>query len=152
MHRAEQILQAAATAIEAMTDIGAAVFKHRTLSLSAEDQELPAVCVNTGADNPIAEGGYTNLAFIDSRLELKISIYAQGSTQEDVDAELVRLRVVTHKALLASPRDLGLPDIVQTIGYGGAEEPEYSTEGAPLAGRLNAMFTVDYRMSLTDPE
>lgn len=151
MHREEQILQAAKAAVEAQSGIAAAVFAHRTLTLNAEDQELPAVCVNTGADSPEAEGGYDNLAFVDSVAELQFTLYAQGSTQEDVAAELARLRVCVHKAMLALPRTLGLT-FLNGIRYGGADEAEYSTEGSPLAGSRNCVFAVAYRMNLTDPE
>lgn len=151
MHRAEQILQAAATAIQAYSGLNAAVFKHRTLPLSADDQELSAVSLNQGADEPLTDGGYSNLQFVDSMSTVKVTLYAQASTQEEVYAELLRLRVIVHKAILAAPRTLGL-SFVMAIRYAGASDPEYSTEGSPLAGRMECGFAVDYRMNLTDPE
>jgi hypothetical protein len=150
MHRVEQVLQATAAAIEAQPGLGAAVHQHRTLSMNAEDQELPGICVNQGPDEPIGETGYSNLAFVDSQSNLKITLYAQGSTQLDVAAELLRQRVLVHKAILASPFTLGL-SFVMGIAYGGAGEPEYSTEGSPLAGRMECSFAVLYRMNTTDP-
>jgi hypothetical protein len=151
MHREEQVLQAAKSAIEAHADIAAAVFAHQTLTLSAEDQELPAVCVNKGPDTPDSEFGVSNMAFIDSVCELSFTLYAQGQTQADVDLELDRLRVVVHKALMASPRDLGLA-FVMGIRYGGAEAQEYSTAGSPLAGKRVCSFSFHYRMDIDDPE
>ncbi len=151
MHREEQILQAAKSAIEGHADIAAAVFDHQTLSLSAGDQELPAVCINKGADTPDSEFGYSNTAFVDSVCELSFTLYAQGSTQVEVDAELDRLRVVVHKALMVAPRDLGL-SFVMGIRYGGAEAPEYSTTGSPLAGKRECRFAFHYRMDIDDPE
>ena len=152
MHRAEQILQAAASTIADETDLAAAVYPHRTLSLSANDQELPAICVNDGPDQPLAESGYSNLAFIDSNFQLDISIYAQGETQQQVADELYRLRSVVHRAMLASPRDLGLPSFVMGIAYGGADKPDYATDAAPLAGTMDCSFTIMYRMDITSPE
>ncbi len=151
MHRAEQIIQAATTAIAGQSDVAAAVFAHRTLSLSAADQELPAICVNDGPDQPTAENGYSNLAFVDSSLRLDISIYAQGDTQQDVATELYRLRSVVHRALLADPRTLGL-SFVMGIAYGGADKPDYPPDGAPLAGSMDVSYSVMYRMDLTSPE
>ncbi len=151
MHRVEQVLQAAATAVEVQSGLAAAVHTHRTLPLSAEDQELPAVCVNQGDDAPLDDAGYSNLSFADSRSELKMVLYAQGSSQQEAYTDLVRLRTAVHKAMLAAPRTLGL-DFVMGIAYGGASEPEYSTEGSPLAGRMECAFAVQYRMNLTDPE
>lgn len=151
MHREEQIIQAAKTAIESFTGINAEVLAHSTLSLNADDQELPAVTINNGPDASVDDDGYGNLAFIDSLVEISIGLYAQGSTQQEVASELDRLRVVVHKALLASPRTLGL-SFVMGIRYGGAEAPEYSTDGSPLAGRRICTFAVSYRMGIEDPE
>lgn len=151
MHRAEQIIQAATSAIAAEADVAAAVFAHRTLSVGADDQELPAICVNDGPDQPLAESGYSNLAYVDSNLALDIYIYAQGETQQDVADELYRLRSVVHRALLADPRTLGL-SFVMGIAYGGADKPDYATDGAPLAGVMSVSYSVMYRMDLTDPE
>lgn len=151
-HRAEQVLQAAKSAIEAQSDVGAAVFDHRTLSLSADDQELPAICVNEGPDSPFSDTGYSNFAFVDSSYRLDILLYAQGSTQKEVATELMRLRSVVHRAMLADPRDFGLPLIVMGVAYGGADQPTYSQEGSPLAGSLQCFFSVSYRMNLTDPD
>jgi len=151
MHRAEQILQAAVSAIADETDLAASVYGHRYLSLSPDDQELPAICVNDGPDQPVAESGYSNLAYVDSQLRLDISIYAQGDTQQAVADELYRLRSVVHRAMLVSPRDLGLSSFVMGIGYGGADKPDYTTDGSPLAGRMDCSFVVLYRMDLTSP-
>jgi hypothetical protein len=137
--------------IAAYSGLGAAVLTHSTLPLNAEDQELPAVVVNNGADEPTADGGYSNLHGIDSLAALSITIYAQGSTQAEIAAELDRLRVAVHKALMASPQTLGLSFVIG-LQYGGAGAPEYGSEGAPLAGRRELMFSVLYRMGLTDPE
>lgn len=151
MHREEQIIQAAKAAIEAQSGLAAAVFAHRTLTLNADDQELPAVVVNNGADTSPDDDGVTNLAFIDSVVELQISLAAQGETQQEIASELDRLRVSVHKALMASPRDLGL-SFVLGIQYGGAGEPEYPQEGSPLGGRRDVSFSVLYRMNIADPE
>jgi len=150
-HRVEQVLQAAASLVEAQPDLAAAVFQHRTLSLSGEDQELSAVCINQGPDLPPADTGYTNLAFIDSLSMIDMTLYAQGATQAEIAAELLRLRSATHKAMLQSPRDLGLPFVIG-IRYAGAGAPEYTELGAPMAGRMTCSFGVLYRMDLDDPE
>lgn len=151
MHRAEQIIQAATTTIAGQSDVAAGVFAHRTLSVSADDQEMPAICVNDGTDQPLAESGYSNLAFVDSNLRLDISIYVQGETQQQVADELYRLRSVVHRAMLADPRTLGL-SFVMGIGYGGADKPDYATDGAPLSGSMDVSYSVMYRMDLTSPE
>lgn len=148
MHRAEQIVDAAVTLLDAA--LSAQVFKARTLSLSNEDGELPAITVNIGTDDPVSDLGADNLRFIDSLLELRLTAYAQDTSQSAVLTDLMALRVGVHKALMAD-QTLGLGFVMSTR-YGGADAPEVATEGAYLAGRLDMTFRVLYRMSVTDPE
>jgi hypothetical protein len=145
-HRAEQIIQAAAAAIASQTDVGAAVLPHRTLSLSQDDQELPAICVRQGPDEPLQQ----NLAVIDSELTLKLSVYASASTEPELMAELSRLRAVVHRALLGDPT-LGLTFVLGAT-YGGADRPEIDGGASRLAGQQDSTFAVQYRMNFTDPE
>lgn len=151
MHREEQVVQAAAGLVEAWPSLGASVFTHRTLSLGPDDQELPAICLNNGPDEPGSEQGVDNLAYVDSVSTLVFTLYAQGDDQETVASELDRLRVLVHKAMLQSPRTLGL-SFVMGVWYAGASEPEFSNDGSPLAGRRDCTYRIPYRMSLTDPE
>ena len=151
MHREEQIVQAAAAALRASSGLAAAVLEHSTLSMSAPDQELPAVCINQGPDEELAEGGVTNLAYLDSLTTLTFSLYAQAPTQYDVAQELSRLRTEVHKVLLASPRTLGL-SFVMGVFYRGATAVEYGEDGELLSGMRVCTFSFLYRMNIADPE
>jgi len=145
-HRAEQVIQAAASKISAQTDVGAPVYPHRVLSLSDEDQEIPAICPLQGADEPLE----WNFAFIDSELELRVAAYAKKATEVELAAELARMRAAIHRALLSDPT-LGLAFVLSTT-YRGASEPEKDTSGGLVAGKHEFLFAVQYRMNTTDPE
>lgn len=150
MHRAEQILEAVVSAIESQADRGAAVVPHLALTLSEDDQELPAVAVRLGSDDPVSELGTSNLAYIDSVLQIRCTVYARHVDQAEEARELMRLRSVVHRALMAD-QTLGL-DFVMGVRYGGASEPERDAAGGQIAGRMDCLFGVLYRMNLTDPE
>jgi hypothetical protein len=150
MHRALEVLNAAAAVVQAQTDLGAAVFPHRILTLSEKDQELPAVCPRIGADDPLTDRGVANLSFIDSQITITFGLYARASSEPELMAELMRLRAVVHRALMAD-QTLGLPFVMGVL-YLGAAEPELDAAGSLIAGRVDASFAVEYRMNLTDPE
>jgi len=148
-HRAQQIIAATAAALAASSSLGAAVYTHRRLSLSDEDQELPAVSVNYGSDDPLSDLGVTNIAFIDSLLELAVTLVARGDSEQDVLDELLRLRAAQHVALMAD-RSLGLAFVIDTR-YGGAAAPDVDVSLNRPAGALTCRWLVHYRMNLSDP-
>jgi hypothetical protein len=149
-HRAQQIADAAASLLQASVDLDAAVFTHRTLALSDEEQELPAVCVRLGSDSPMTDVGASNLKFLDSLLTVNVVAYAQANSEEEVGEELMRLRSQVHQILLAN-RTLSLSFVIDTR-YQGADAPDIEAIGAQVAGRLESNFAVHYRMNLTSPE
>lgn len=144
-HRALQAVDAIATALAARAELGASVFKHRTLSLSDADQELPAVCVRMGED------AATNrtLESFESQLDVFVALYATATTEEALAEALMELRAQSHIAVMAN-QTLGLSFVSQVI-YGGAGEPDVSTEGGRIAGLLETTWIVDYEMNVTDP-
>lgn len=151
MHRAEQIVVAVVSALDAATGIAATTYLHRELSLSDQDQELPALCVRNGQDQPMSELGVINVAFIDSLLEVRVASYAKGSTEIDVATELARLRSVIHRALLGTDRTLSLSFVIDTR-YGGADRPEFDSSVSRIGGMQESVFYVHYRMNIADPE
>jgi len=151
MHRAEQIVVAVVAALDAAVGIAATNYLHRELSLSDEDQELPALCVRNGQDQPLSDLGAVNFAFIDSLLEVRVAAYAKGATEIDVATELARMRAVTHRALLGTDRTLGLSFVIDTR-YGGADRPEFDSNVSRIGGMQESVFFVHYRMNIADPE
>lgn len=148
-HRAQQIVDAAAAILAASSTLEAAVYTHRRHPLSDPDQELPAVIVDYGADVPAGELGVTNVAFIDSLLELTVRIVVKGDTEADVLAAMLDRRVAQHVALMAD-RSLGLGFVIDTR-YGGASEPVLDVSLERPAGELACRWLVHYRMNLADP-
>jgi hypothetical protein len=150
VHRALQVLNALAAALIARTDLAAAVLPNRAVSLSEDDQELPAVCPRIAADDALNDRGVTNLSFIDSQLTIVVGLYARASTEADLVLELMRLRSAVHRGVMAD-QTFGLSFVVGTL-YLGAAEPELDASGAMLAGRVDCSFAVEYRMNVTDPD
>lgn len=144
MHRAEQIIDAL---VALMPSTGAA-FKHRVLTLSDDQQELPAQSVRMGEDRPIDDDGASNFSFIDSMLFLEIDLYVKEITIEAAITKLLELRTATHVAIMAD-RSLGLAFVIDTR-YGGSDAPEAEAKDY-VAGRLTTRWQVHYRMNIGDP-
>ena len=148
-HRAQQIVDAAASALAATN--AATVYTHRRLTLSELDFEIPAFVVDIGADLPLNDYGYTNAALIDSRLELQVVGVAQGATEAEIIPTLLELRRQIHIAMLAAAdHTLGL-GFVLAVRYAGAEMPNVNVDGNRLAGSILSRWFIDYRMNLGDP-
>lgn len=147
-HRAQQIVDAIAAEI-ALGVPNAAIFTHRSLSVSEADQELPAVSVRYGADAPIEALGASNVAFLDSLLELQTIALVRANDETALLSGLLDLRRQIHVALMAN-RSQGLAFVIDTR-YAGAGAPEVDASSEYLAGRLEVRWLVHYRMNITDP-
>lgn len=147
-HRADQIIDAIVTAISAQVyATGVKVFAHRRYSLAADQDELPAISVDFGEDNPVdvdETGGY-----FDSLLSVPITSIVALPEEADVRAELLDLRRQSHIALM-SDRTVGLSFVINTH-YGGAEPPEIDVDGDLVVGSLTGVWIVYYRMNISDP-
>lgn len=148
-HRAEQIVDAIASAISSSSFTGS-VYKHRALSLSESDGELPAVSVDFGEDEPADDDGAANLSYVDSLLTVETTIYLREDEEERVKVALNAARTAIHIAVMASPRDFGF-EWVTGIAYGGADKPEFDAGAEFIAGTLVCRWQVRYRMNITDP-
>lgn len=148
MHRALQVVNAAKAAIDAASP-AAAVYRNRVLSLSEDEQELPAISVRIGTDTPVADSGQGSMQFIDSFQELLVDVIAKGDSEDDVIDSLLSLRATIHEALQADVT-LGLAFVTNTA-YAGAGSPDIATGGARLVGSLSTRWVVRYRMNYTDP-
>lgn len=150
MHRALQAAQAAADLIAAETDVAGAVYYGRELSLSEEDQELPAYVVLDGTDSAMSELGVINQTYLDSLLELRVIAYCKARDEEDLRTELARMRSVIHRALMGN-QDLGLGFVIG-IRYGGAQRPSITNDMRPLGASQEFTFYAHYRMGVATPE
>jgi hypothetical protein len=152
-HRAEQIIDAIVAALRANASSlrvpAASIFPHRSLSLSEDQGELPAIAVNFGDDDPASELGNDNLAFIDSLLSVSIIGYSVDPDEPSVRRALLNQRRYVHAALLAD-QSLGVGFVIATR-YGGAGAPEFDSTTQKIAGSLESRWRVFYRMNITDP-
>lgn len=149
-HRANQIVDAAVAAIRNQVQAaGTKVFAMRTLSLADDQDELPAIVVDFGSDEPIGENGASNLAFFDSLLTLEITGATTADDEPELKAALLELRRQAHIAMRAAPQ-FGLAFVVDTLP-GPTDAPEVEAGGDRLAGALSSAWQIYYRMNLNDP-
>lgn len=155
-HRAEQVVDAARSTLQAhalLAGIKDSIYKHRILSLSDQDQEMPAISVTLGEDAVLDEDGASNFTFFDSLQLLTFRIIVQGvagDEEEHVITALQDLRRAIHVALMANDT-LGLAFVISTR-YGGADAPVLDGTGELLCGMLDCRWAVHYRMNQADPQ
>lgn len=147
MHRADQVVDAVVSALEAAAAITAPVYAHRTLSLSEEDGELPAITVTYGEDG--AASGEQIAGLFYSTLSLEITAHAVGDDEEAVRRDLLQMRAQIHAALMTDAR-FGLSFVHHTF-YGGASAPRLS-RGERMLGDLTSTWRVRYELNLASPE
>lgn len=146
-HRASQIVEAIASALRVRAEPnGIHVYTHRRESLAAEQDELPAISVDFGDDEPTE--GY--LSSVDSGLMVVVTIIVKATRTEDVRALLLDWRDVSDDVMETarlSPdgQKLGL-SFVNGIRYGGASAPDINPEGEQHSGALECRWTIDYRL------
>lgn len=148
-HRADQIIDAAVTAIQAAVPSTIKVYAHRRLSLGEDQDELPAISVDFGGDEPLDDDGASNMAFIDSLLTVNVVAVLAAGEERDLKTDLLDMRRKIHVAMMTD-RTLGLAFVADTR-YQGAEDPEFFTENEALLGSLSTSWAVHYRMNIADP-
>jgi hypothetical protein len=144
MHRADQIIEAVVSALEANASLDAVVYAHRAVALSEDESELPAVSVTFGED--AAEAQISQLIY--STLDVQVTAYCAGDDEAEVKATLLEMRAQIHVAMMTSTR-LGL-SFVHLVNYGGATAPQIEV-GERTFGALTSSWRVRYEMSYSDP-
>jgi hypothetical protein len=145
-HRAKQIVDAVADRVLARVQAsGTKVFKHYRFRLDDEQDELPAISIDYGDDQP--SGG--TLTEYESVLTVEANAIASEAYAEELHAKLMELRAEVHIALRTDPK-LGLP-FVLTTEYGAVDKPEVSTRGEKLVGACVARWLVTYNLDFTNP-
>lgn len=145
-HRAQQIVDALVSLIDTqVASKGVKVYAHRRLSLSQDQDELPAISVDFGEDDAQLED---NRDF-HSLLDCEITSIVVGYDETDLKTQLLDYRRDSHIAITAD-RTLGLSFVTRAL-YAGANEPEYVTDGEMFIGSLTSVWGVAYRMDIDDP-
>lgn len=147
--RAEQIIDAMATAIQGFASYTGNVFTNRADSLSEAQGELPATSVDIGTDEPLDEDGAVNFAFIDSLLTVETTMVARSTDELELKSTLFDMRRQVHRALMQD-QQLGLSFVIG-LRYGGADKPEMNAESEFMIGKLVCRWPVHYRMNISDP-
>ena len=153
-HPAELIIERIADLLrdsETVTGVRAEnVFSHRSLPLadvaSAEDDQLPAICVNAGEDQPVTEyEGSGGDSTIQSRLVVDVLLLERANDEPTLKHSLFTMRLGVQNLVLGS-FDLGFPLFVLHTNYGGAERPEFDSSANRIAGGYLLRFLVLYHM------
>lgn len=151
-HRADQIIDAIVSALQAQASLqvpSANIYAHRSLSLSEDQGELPAITVNFGEDDPVSDLGTDNLAFIDSLLAITITGFAVDPDEPVTRKALLSQRRYIHAAIMAD-QTLGLSFVIGAR-YAGAGAPELDSSSEIIAGSLESRWQILYRMDIADP-
>jgi len=146
MHRVQQILNAAGAVLAANPSLRATVEVNRVRSLSEEQQELPALTVNYGADVPDESESFEGLG---SAVEILLSAFCAGDSETEVLERLLELRSQSHLALMAN-MSLGL-SFLWEIRYGGADAPVLQ-QGERMLGAQTSRWSARYLMDNDDPQ
>jgi len=145
-HRADQIVDAVAEIVRArVSGMGIKVFTHRRASLAADQDELPAISVDIGAEQAVTQ----NTGFIDSLLRMPITSVVVAEDEPTARAQLLDLRRQAHIGLMLD-QTLGLSFVVSTT-YGGVDDVETSVDGDVVVFSQTAPWLVYYRMNPQDP-
>lgn len=144
-HPTEEIIDAVATLLRERVPLVSTdnVFPHRSYPLNPD--ELPALCVKAGKDDPVREfDGGDEGSLIDSLLNVHVLAYARDKDEESLRRTLLALRGAVQNTLL-SDLALGLVFVVY-ISYGGADESDLDSSAELLSGAISILFLVQYRM------
>lgn len=129
-----------------VTAAGGHVYAHRKLSLSSDENQLPAISVDFGEDQ---RADTKLIGSIGSILSVQTTAVVTALLEQDIRLQLLSLRREIHRAVMADAR-LGLSFVINTL-YGGAGEPEIMTDGESIVGALTSTWLAYYQMNLQDP-
>jgi hypothetical protein len=148
-HRTSALVDAIAAAISSQVASAYGVYKNRSLTLTESEQELPALSVSAGRDDPLDPMGASNLSVLDSLLDVQVWAYAAGADETAVFATLADARRQAHIAIMA---DVTLGGLAMNARYGGAEAPQIGADGARIVGRQYSLWRIHYRVTAADPQ
>lgn len=145
-HCAKQIFDKVTTLLGSLTTTGSNVYPHRGYALP--DNVNNALTVRLGEDKPVADDGYTNIAYIDMDLTIHVRIHVRA-TEANLDDQLLLIQKEVHIAMMADHK-LGLAFVIDTIPA-GRDDPSFESEGEKPTLSCDTHWRVRYRHSITDP-
>jgi hypothetical protein len=155
-HRIELILEQIKALVLAgsTTNAGSKVTRGKNSQHLADDYSatphFAAVNILQGADRPIGDEAYTNVAFQDCELEALIDLAVQAQAELVAETRLNALRTQVHKVLMVAPFNLGLGYVI-AIYPAGADQPEVDADREFVVQKQRTRWRVQFRTSITDP-
>lgn len=150
-HRVEQIIDAMTEVINSVTPSTVKVYAHRRLSLSEDQDELPAISVDFGEDQPADGDGSHDLGgTIQSLLTINVTGLVAATDEPTLRRKLLDLRTDVHIAINKNT-GLGLPFVLDTH-YGGANPPASDVSSEVIIGELTSVWGVRYEMNHDNPQ
>jgi len=146
-HRVEQILVAIETTLKA--DGTFSVFRAPLDALQNNLQDVPAACIFLGEEIPRGDTGFEVMGSYSAAVSVWVDVWDQADQSTNIETNLLELRKLVHIALMQSTR-LGLA-FVFNLAPLGADEPELSSDGSAISGKLRTNWLVEYRSSVEDP-
>ena len=146
-HRIEQILAAIKTTLDA--DGTFSVYRAPLDALTGELSDLPSACVFAGEEIPRGDTGYEVIGSYSGIQTVYVDLFDQATATENIETRLYALRKLVHIALMQSSR-LGLAFVFNLVPF-GADEPELSSEGSAISGKMRTNWLVEYRSNVEDP-
>ncbi len=145
IHRAEQVVQAAMTALTGLVTTGTNVFRGRSEAHDLQEPELPALLVFEGDDDKLTDLLNDRQQWAqDINIDVVVAetlTSTAGTTINQIRAEIT--------AALAADFTLGLA-FVEAIQEIGAGTPDFAGSDREVAGR-RIVWRVEYERSRTDP-
>lgn len=144
-HRVETIVDAVVSTLTPV--LAGPVLKHRFLSLSEDELEVPATLVTLGEDD--VDALTSDHSDQGNLLQLDITMIEAGTDGPEAMTGVMAQRTAIHKALMADP-SLGLAFVLRSAPA-GASKPIPATGGERIAVAQVLRWQILYTHPLNDP-
>jgi hypothetical protein len=128
--------------VAAMPEIEDRIYLNRTLPLSAEQNQVPAITISQGAENPITNA--SDFEYAGWLADVEVSIVASGGDEQAIVDELNTYRGKILAAVLASG-NLSLPFVLE-IGIGPVVAPVTDGTSSTITKELQTGYQILYRV------
>lgn len=146
-HRIEQILEGFRTTLTAVGTF--TVYRAPLDALTNSLSDLPCACIFAGEEEPRGDNGYEVIGAYSGIQTVYVDLFEQGDVTSNIESKLYELRKSVHIALMQSTR-LGLSFVFNLVPF-GSDEPELSTDGSAISGKMRTNWLVEYRSNVEDP-
>lgn len=146
-HKAEQILAAVETALDANGTF--ATLRAPVDALSGQLQQIPAACIFMGEEIPRGDNGFEVIGSYRAVMTIYVDVWDEGDRYTNIETKLNELRKKVHIALMETAQ-LGLSFVMNFAPF-GADEPELATDGEAISGKQRTIWIAEYSTDVTNP-